>query len=54
MRFAGVMWRSWGDHAWEPNAITITRDPARLTAIDHDCNDIPDCGAAAAVAALFC
>lgn len=41
---------------WSPYSIKITGPKAfgkPLTAIDHDCNDIPDAAMTLAVAALF-
>lgn len=53
VRFAEVMALMGATVTWEPNAITITGPGRKLTAIDHDCNDIPDAAMTAAVAALF-
>eukprot|EP00873_Tetraselmis_striata_P004947 jgi/Tetstr1/425211/TSEL_015672.t1 len=39
---------------WEANAVTVTGPPGgKLTAIDHNCNDIPDAAMTLAVAALL-
>jgi 5-enolpyruvylshikimate-3-phosphate synthase len=54
VRFAEVMELMGATVEWEANAITITGPRGgKLTAIDHNCNDIPDAAMTAAVAALF-
>jgi len=53
-RFAEVMGLMGATVEWEANAVTVTGPPGgKLTAIDHNCNDIPDAAMTLAVAALL-
>ena len=52
--FANVMEQMGATVTWEPESITITRDPStKLKGVDVDCGKIPDAAMTLAVAALF-
>mmetsp|Transcript_21856 Transcript_21856/g.32178 ORF Transcript_21856/g.32178 Transcript_21856/m.32178 type:complete len:497 (-) Transcript_21856:47-1537(-) len=52
--FANVMEQMGATVTWNPESITITRDPSvRLKGVDVDCGEIPDAAMTLAVAALF-
>ena len=52
--FANVMEQMGATVTWEPEAITVTRDPTtKLKGVDVDCGKIPDAAMTLAVAALF-
>lgn len=52
--FANVMEKMGAKVTWEPESITVTRDPStKLKGVDVDCGKIPDAAMTLAVAALF-
>jgi len=52
--FANVMEQMGATVTWEPDSITVTRDPdVKLKGVDVDCGEIPDAAMTLAVAALF-
>ena len=52
--FADVMEQMGATVTWEPESITVTRDPStKLKGVDVDCGKIPDAAMTLAVAALF-
>ena len=52
--FANVMEQMGATVTWEPESITVTRDPSvKLKGVDVDCGKIPDAAMTLAVAALF-
>ena len=52
--FANVMEQMGASVTWEPDSITVTRDPSvKLKGVDVDCGEIPDAAMTLAVAALF-
>ena len=52
--FANVMEQMGATVTWEPDSITVTRDPSvQLKGVDVDCGEIPDAAMTLAVAALF-
>ena len=52
--FADVMEQMGATVTWNPESITVTRDPSvRLKGVDVDCGKIPDAAMTLAVAALF-
>ncbi|KAL7574870.1 hypothetical protein ACA910_010704 [Epithemia clementina (nom. ined.)] len=52
--FANVMSQMGATVKWEPDSITVTRDPStKLKGVDVDCGKIPDAAMTLAVAALF-
>jgi len=52
--FANVMEQMGATVTWEPESITVTRDPSvKLKGVDVDCGEIPDAAMTLAVAALF-
>mmetsp|Transcript_12772 Transcript_12772/g.34340 ORF Transcript_12772/g.34340 Transcript_12772/m.34340 type:complete len:503 (-) Transcript_12772:2181-3689(-) len=54
VRFAAVLEQMGASVAWEPDAMTVWREPdVKLRGVDVDCGDIPDAAMTLAVVALF-